>query len=145
MNKSIVVPIQSEPPTSIFFNRPSIEYTGFGNDIVFDAWSGRYFYSCEDAVRRGCEHVIDLYKGDSYSDGQEVNYNDLYLAWNIETSDFGSINRWNPVRDDGRVPNFVYSWCGPGTSLYDKFNERVLLVEPDIESFPEYCRNFMED
>ena len=131
--KSKIVPIRYEPPDSIYFQRPSIEYTGHGNDIVLDGWGGRWFCASEEWVRKGCQEICSL-----YNNGSRVNYNDLYVRWNIETTDFGSISVYDPISDTTRAPKFTYSWCGPGSRLYDKFNRRVLLVEPEYDAFPEY-------
>ena len=138
MVQTQVVPIQSEPRHSIFFNRPSFEYTGFGNTPCFCGYSGRWFYSSEEAVRRACKEVEEMFNGDEIEGPQMVNYNDLYLKWNIETTSFGAASKWDPSSRDSRRPNFVFSWCGPGTQLYDKCGESVFLVEPAYDALPEY-------
>ena len=129
--KSRVLPIRSEPPDSIFFNRPSVEITGHGEQLVFDGWGGRFFRASEEWVKDGCKKLVSR-----YSEGEVLNYNDLYTIWNIETTDFGSSRGWSQSVDWKVDMAFVFTWCGPGTTLYSKFNERVLLVEPDIEAYP---------
>jgi hypothetical protein len=129
--KSRVLPIRAEPPDSIYFNRPSVEVTGHGDRLIFDAWGGRFFRASEEWVRKGCEKVIK-----AYNEGSVQNYNDLYAAWNIEQSDFGWSRGWSPTDDWKQDLEFVFTWCGSGTTLYSKFNEQVLMVEPGIDSFP---------
>ena len=132
-----VVPIQCEPLNSIHFNRPSVELSGFGNQLIFDAWGGRWFRSSEEAVRRGCDNIVSQYYGvNEDDDAMAINYNDLYMQWNIETTDFGAACVWDPVKSYTNQPKFEFTWCKDGR-LFDKFGEPVLLVEPAYDSFPE--------
>ncbi len=129
--RSRVLPVRSEPPDSIFFNTPSVERTGHGDDIICEECGERYFYASEEWVRDGCEDIIIR-----YANGECVNLNDLYTKWNIEPSQYGYRNGW-PTNPDYAVDlSFVFTWCGPGTRLFDKFGQKVLLVEPKYDAFP---------
>ena len=116
-------------------NRPSVEYTGHGNLLVFDGWAGRWFRANEKWVRDGVEKFIADYKGDE-SGGDWVNYNDLYRNWGLEVVDCGAKFGYSPDEEYKQELNFEFTMCGPGTNLYEKMGEKVLLVEPSWDSMP---------
>ena len=113
-------------------NRPSVEYTGHGTDLIYDGWGGRIFRASEDWVRRGCDKLIHKYIDGC---GEYCSYNDLYLLWGIEDNDFGGSRGWSPSEDWRVDLKFIFTWINAGP-LYDKFGERVLVVEPDPSCFP---------
>lgn len=129
--RSRTLPTRAEPPDSIFFNQPSVERTGHGEQLILDEWGGRWFRASESWVRNGCENIMVRYEN-----GEYLNYNDLYAKWNIEPSDFGAARGWAASPDWKVDLSFVFTWHGPGTSLYDKFGEKVLLVELAWDAFP---------
>lgn len=139
-NQTVVIPNKCEPMSSLHFNRPSVERSGFGEQLIFDAWGGRWFRSSEEAVKRGCDNLINQYYGlATDEDAIAINYNDLYAQWNIETTDFGAACVWDPAQSYSNNPEFVFTWCRDGR-LFDKFGEPVLMVEPAIDCFPEHVR-----
>lgn len=138
MVQSKHVPQKCGEPRGPMFNRPSVEYTGRGNTIIFDGWGGRIFRSDVEDVKAGCEKLVQLVKGDGPEGGECANYNTLYSYWGIEKTDMGERDGWAPD-EEWEHPDFVYTWLGPGTDLYDKFGEKVFLVEPQIDAFPYSC------
>lgn len=134
---SFIMPLRSEPPSSPYFNKPSVEYTGRGNDLIFDGWAGRWFRSSSEDVVEGCHEIERRVNGSGTGeeDGEYANYDSLYEVWGIETTDQGMCHGWSPANDYVH-PAFTFTWCGPGSKLYDKFQERVFLVEPAYDAFP---------
>ena len=130
------VPYRCGTPRGPMINRPSVEYTGHGTDLVYDGFGGRIFRASEDWVRKGCDAFIRRYTCDGEDEGNFVNYSDLYKIWNIEESDFGYRFGYSPSEDYRVNIEFVFTWLGPGTDLYDKFGERVLVVEPKMGCYP---------
>ena len=75
----------------------TVEETGKGNTLCFDGYSGRWFYSSEEAVREDMKRFANRFE-----EGEHVNLNDMYTELGIHTSDFGE--SW------GYVPNSdIYS------------------------------------
>lgn len=126
------VPSRCGEPRGPMINRPSVEYTGHGNDLIYDGWGGRMFRASEKWVRQGCDNLIQKYTEDG---GDWCNYNDLYHFWNIEDTDAGARDGWSPSKDWRVELVFIYTWLDGGP-LFDKFGERVLVVEPDPRCFP---------
>lgn len=126
------VPIRGGRPRGKMINRPSVEYTGNGNQLIYDGWGGRIFRSSEEKVKEGCDLLCEQ-NADDY-----CNYNDLYANWEIMQSDFGAKFGWTPSdnEDYGRKIEFTFTWCDEGSELYDKFGERVLCVEPIWDCMP---------
>jgi hypothetical protein len=129
--RSMVVPMRSEPPDSRFFKQPSVEETGHGHQLVLEGYGCRWFRASEKWVRDGCDKVIE-----KYNSGKTINFNDFYIEWNIDTSTFGAQVGWPASFDWRKDIEFTYTMCGPGSELYNKFGEKVLLVEPVWDSLP---------
>lgn len=139
MKESKHVPQRCGAPRGSMLNRPSIEYTGYGNDLVCFAWNGRYFRASEDWVRKGCGKIVDIVNGNGEDiEGDYANVNTLQDLWGIECDDSGERFGWSPS-DEWPFPCFTFDWCGQGTSLYDKFGERVLLVSIPPQASPYEC------
>lgn len=117
------------PPMGKYMNRPSIEYTGSGDQLCYDGWGARWFRASEKAVREGIQMLRD-----GYSDGNIMNYNDLYNFWNMTDSDMGAYFGW-PVSVEDEFycdMDFIVEIVQPGEhELADKMGESVLIVEPD--------------
>ena len=130
------VPYRCGDPRGPMVNRPSVEYTGHGNDLIYDGYGGRIFRANEKWVRDGCEKFVKRYTD---GDGDWVNYNDLYKLWGIEETDFGAKYGYSPSEDWFVDLEFSFTWLEPKTELYDKFGEKVLVVEPKQGCFPMEC------
>ncbi len=63
---------------------PSVEETGRGDLLVFDSYSGRWFRSSEESVRRGCSDYIKMYE-----DGYTLSMNEFYILQGIHETHFG--------------------------------------------------------
>ena len=131
------VPRRCGDPIGLF-NRPSVEYTGRGNELCCLAWNGRYFRSSEADVRKACDKVVKACNGNEEEDGCPVSIGDLEAELGILVDDSATRFGWSPD-EDYNYPCFVYEKCGPGTYLYDLFKEPVLLISiPEPASPMEY-------
>ena len=121
-----------------WFNRPSVEYTGRGNELCCFAWNGRYFRSSEADVRRACDKIVQLCNGNEHEDGEPVGVSDVEYEWGLIPDDAARRYGW-PGNEEYSYPCFVYERCGPGTYLYDIFKEDVLLISiPEPANPMEY-------
>ena len=86
----------------------TIEDTGNGDELFIDEWSGRMFWSSEEAVRRGFDNFnaerddgMDLpYNGHSDMNIPPASsYNKLYEAWDLAPNGLGWTFGW-PASDD---------------------------------------------
>jgi len=68
---------------------PCIEWTGKGTMLCFDEFSGRMFYSCEDAIDKAVDQL-----NDRYIEGEFLTLNDLYRYLGISQTDFGEGYGW---------------------------------------------------
>ena len=132
------------PPRGKYMNRPSIEYTGSGDQLCYDSWVGRWFRSSIEAVEEGIQFFREMYyEQPNYPcewDGNYVNYNDLYNLLNVTVSDLGDRYGYSPS-DDYLVPNLTFSTTlvQPGENdLADKMGESVYIIEPDEAPFECY-------
>lgn len=117
------------PPMGKYMNRPSIEYSGSGDQLCFDGWGGRWFRASIDAVKEGIQMLRD-----GYADGNPMCYNDLYNFWNICDTDMGAYYGW-PVSIEDEFycdMEFIVELYEVGHhDLADKMGESVLVIEPD--------------
>ena len=137
MIESRYVPTKCGEPIG-FFNRPSVEYTGHGNDLICFAWNGRYFRAGEEWVRKGCDTIIKMCNGfydPENGEGEAVSIRDLEAEWGLVSDDPASIFGWTPV-EGYTYPHFTFDWQKEGTYLYDVFKEPVLLVSIPHEAWP---------
>ena len=74
--------------------RTTVEYTGRGNELFMDWYSGRKFYS---NYRDVCAGIKKL--NYNFHQGIYVSLNDLYDYWGIEKTQFGEQFGW-PANDD---------------------------------------------
>jgi hypothetical protein len=66
-----------------------IEWTGKGTTMCFDEFSGRMFYSCEDAVNSAVDSL-----NERYVEGEFLTLNDFYRYLGISRTDFGEEYGW---------------------------------------------------
>lgn len=67
-----------------------IIYTGHGDTLCFDAWSGRYFKSDIEIIRRAVHALNDQMRMDNY-----VSLNEFYDAIDLRETKTGDILGWN--------------------------------------------------
>ena len=139
MIKAKHVPTKGGPPIGRFMNRPSIEYSGSGDQLCYDAWGGRWFRASIEAVKEGIQFLRE-----SYADGNYPCFNDLYSLWNICQTELGSQFGWSSSEDYMCDMDFIVNLYEVGEHDYaDKMGESVLIIEPDprtslpFESFLE--------
>lgn len=138
MSYSMYVPQRCGEPRGPYVNRPSVEYTGRGNDLICLAWNCRYFRSSRDDVKKQCKKVVDLVNGDGEEDGEPISISKLEDMLGIMPSDSGEAFGWSPS-EDWPYPCFTFEDCGPGTGLYEQFGERVLMISIPPEANPYGC------
>ena len=127
MIKAKHVPTKGGPPIGKFMNRPSIEYTGSGDQLCYDGWGGRWFRASIEAVKEGIQFLRE-----SYVDGDCPNYNDLYKLWNMCQTELGAQFGWSSSEDYLCDMDFLVTLYQVGEHDYaDKMGESVLIIEPD--------------
>ena len=134
------------PPMGKYMNRPSIEYTGSGDQLCDDAWGGRWFRASIEAVNEGIRFIQEAYV-DSIQDieenrgyGKLLNYNDLYNVWNISDTLPGGLWGWSPSEDWRVDMTFETTLVEVGEhELADKMGESVYIIEPGANSLPIEC------
>jgi hypothetical protein len=131
------------PPRGKYMNRPSIEYSGTGDQLCYDAWGGRWFRASIEAVNEGIQFLRDAYvdgiqeieEGTGY--GKLLNYNDLYNVWNISDTLPGGLWGWSPSEDWRVDMEFITVLAEVGEhDLADKMGESVYIIEPAGNSLP---------
>ena len=131
------------PPMGKYMNRPSIEYTGSGDQLCYDAWGGRWFRASIEAVNEGIQFIQEAYidgiqeveEGHGY--GKWLNYNDLYNVWNISDTILGGVWGWSPSEDYRVSMQFNATLYLVGQhELADKMGESVYIIEPEANSLP---------
>lgn len=125
------------PPRGKYMNRPSIEYTGSGDQLCYDAFGGRWFRASIEAVKEGIQFFREMYyevpEGPHEFDGNYVGYNDLYGLWNVTVTDFASDYGYSPS-EQAYVDDLTWTLnlVNPGENeLADKMGESVLIIIPD--------------
>ena len=134
------------PPMGKYMNRPSIEYTGSGDQLCYDAWGGRWFRASIEAVNEGIRFIQEAYV-DSIQDieensgyGKLLNYNDLYNVWNISDTLPGGLWGWSPSEDWRVDMTFETTLVEVGEhELADKMGESIYIIEPGANSLPIEC------
>ena len=125
-------------PFGKLMNRPSVEYTGRGNDLICFAWNGRFFRSSIENVKECCDKLVKMANGTDGSDVDTVNVGTLEDLWGIVVDDSGESFGWAPG-DDWAYPCFTYDILGQGTHAYDLFGEDVFLVSIPTDARPYEC------
>lgn len=67
-----------------------ILYTGHGDTLCYDAWSGRYFKSDIEVIRRAAHELNDQMRSDNY-----ISLNEFYGAIDLGETKMGDILGWN--------------------------------------------------
>lgn len=117
-----------------YLQKGSIEATGNGNLLCFEGYSGRQFYSSEEAVREAVGRFQSRFLG-----GEYLSLNDLYEELDISTSHFGHQFGWpaNPdyydTNIDIEVTRLDYYIKPDGTLA----SEPCLVI--DIYTYPMEC------
>lgn len=126
-----------------FWRHQSVEWTGNGDLLCYDHFTGRYFRSNEDAVREGIsmwnddrEYEFEDRTGDiRYEYDDESDINDLYSYLNLERSQLNSMYHFPQQRrikiNLTRIP---VERLDPVTMA--RYNEDLLIMEYDDKSMP---------
>lgn len=77
--------VEKNPPTE-----ESIIFTAHGDVLCFDVYSGRYFKSDPEYIRKTINDANER----MVSNNEFVEFNDLYMDWGIPTINFGK-HRWS--------------------------------------------------
>ena len=105
---------------------PSIEWTGNGTLLCFEAYSGRLFYSSKEAVERA---IADL--NEHYHKTGHASLNTLYSLLRIQKTTFGAETGWIADPDTPEMENIeIVTLDGNGRN-----GERMLII--DIKTDPE--------
>lgn len=130
--------------------RISVEETGRGNLLCYEAYGGRFFRSDEGAVREAVDKFVEDYVKSCQMQDEDpahmmyevYNFNDLYSLLGIMPTHFG--DRWGYTNsEDYRVDlgfdiNLVENLDEP---FFDVIKEPILVIEPLSDSYPmEYYR-----
>ena len=128
--------IRATLPSFRQFWRPSIEYTGFGTQLCYEAYGGRWFRSSERKVR----DAVDLFCMD-LAQGNYINFNDLYAGLGIEQTHFGAQWGYSPDADSGWGYSTIYFDVTMMTEgeLVEKMEEPILVIEPRYDCYPIEC------
>lgn len=123
------------PPRAKYASRPSVEYTGRGYELIYDAWAGRFFRSNFQDVKDGISELMRLFDGDNDSDGTPVNYNTLYSLWGLSTfTDKGQTDGWSP--ECTPCLKFDIYQLDRDSDIGSMFDEPVIAVSPAAECWP---------
>lgn len=110
----------------------SVEETGHGDVLCFEAFSGRWFRSSVEAVEEACRILNDIYKHDLEEKGYSaLTLNELYSLLDIQTTYFGDKVIWcNEENGDQIVfANEFIEWHDDGIGT-------VYVLTPIQESMP---------
>lgn len=104
-----------------------VEETGMGNVLCLDRWTGRYFHSSPEAVKRAFNEISRQVQLDEYA-----SLNDLYDRLNLRNAQFGDVMGWT-CHDNWRGVIDAYF-----TTTTDSNSYPVLVVDYDVEVLPGY-------
>lgn len=125
-------------PFGRFVNRPSVEYTGRGDDLCCFAWNGRYFRSSIDDVKKQCAAFAAMVNGTNDEEGEPGSIADLEIMWGLIFDDSVKRFGWSPS-ENWAYPCFTFDELGPGTECYDRFGEKVWLISIPEDASPYEC------
>ena len=123
-----LVPIKLNPRHDIErVLTPSIEETGNGTLLCFDGFSGRFFRSSEDAVRK----ALDKFNDDYVECVNYICWNDLYALLGIAATHFGYHYGYAPNNDyrNCDMLDFDITLVGKDEH-FEGMDEDVLVFEP---------------
>lgn len=104
-----------------------VEETGLGNVLCLDRWTGRYFHSSPEAVKRAFNEISRQVQLDEYA-----SLNDLYDRLNLRNAQFGETMGWT-THDNWRGVIDAYF-----TTTTDSNSYPVLVVDYDVQVLPGY-------
>ena len=127
---------------------PSIEDTGRGDTLCYEAWGGRLFFSDEGAVREAvdkfCENyreMCELVRSDPTHETLDImNFNDLYSLLGIVPSPFGDVWGYSTSEDYAVNLDFDVDYILPTENeVADAFGCKILRIEPSVSAcYPDY-------
>lgn len=127
---------------------PSIEDTGRGTTLCYEAWGGRLFYSDEGAVREAVDKFVEDYTENCRRSEEDpaqtyvevTNFNDLYALFGILPTHLGDAWGYNSSPDFARDLVFRVEMVYPTENeIADIFGCQVLIIEPyDDNTYPDY-------
>lgn len=127
---------------------PSIEDTGRGTTLCYEAWGGRLFFSDEGAVREAVDKFVEDYAEYCRRSEEDpaqiyvevVNFNDLYALLGILPTHLGDAWGYNSSPDYARDLVFRVEMVYPTENeIADIFGCQVLIIEPyDDNTYPDY-------
>lgn len=126
-------------PMPPYFNRPTVQYTGLGCDLVLLDWNACWLRTSAEFSKETCKTFIELVNGTDEEEGEVLGLDDLddmlQMKW-IPSCDAGL--GWTN-NENYPYPCFIYEECGEGTNIYNVFNEPVLII-----SIPELARPYRD-
>lgn len=127
---------------------PSIEDTGRGDTLCYEAWGGRLFYSDPEAVKEAVDKWIEDYNEMCRKSEEDpanafmdvTNFNDLYSLLGILPTHLGDAWGYNSSIDYARDLIFRVEMIYPTENeIADLFGCQILVIEPyDDSSYPDY-------
>ena len=127
---------------------PSIEDTGRGTTLCYEAWGGRLFYSDEGAVREAVDKFVEEYadmcrrteEDPAHEYCDVMNFNDLYALLGILPTHLGDAWGYSSSEDYAVMLQFRVEMVYPTENdIADLFGCQVLIIEPyDTRTYPDY-------
>lgn len=119
---------------------PSVEETGRGDLLCYEGYSGRWFRSSEEAVKRAIAKL-----NEKFENGEYLSLNDFYELLGIETTHFGFQFGWAPNPDYYDFPIDIQTTFCESYEIKDAYgqmkkmtiDECVLLI--DVYTYPMEC------
>lgn len=133
-------PTKAHHPKISVTYKPSIELTGKGDQLCYDAYGGRWFRSSCEAVGEAVEFFMD-----EYERGNRLNYNDLYALLGISQTAFGYQYGYSPDESYRVDMNFtlaiikkedLHYYTQDFGTIWGEMDEDILLIEPDPKALP---------
>lgn len=129
-------------------SHPSIEDTGLGDTLCYEAWGGRLFYSDPGAVQEAVDKWIEDYNEMCRKTEEDpanvmidvTNFNDLYSLLHILPTHLGDAWGYSSSLDYARDLVFRVEMVYPTENeIADLFGCQVLIIEPcSDDSYPDY-------
>lgn len=150
----IVDMVKAHPPKTFNWGGrlPTVEETGKGNLLCYEAYGGRLFRSDEGAVREAVEKFIDDYSTACLRSAEDpasvyvevFSFNDLYNLFGILPTHFGDLFGYSSTPDAVQDLKFRVELCSPKDNfIAEQFGEDVLVIEPfDAYAYP--CEYYKE-
>lgn len=135
-NPDIMEDIHVEAATASWRPDVSVEDSGFGKTLCYFEYTGRWFYSSEDAILEQNFMFNEELMG---YQGASASINDIYSLYNITCDQIGSIEGWSPYsysEDEGVIFNLkrVNKW----RDIYgEEHDADILIISIDESTLPE--------